>query len=315
MTEDSGERLPATGTGASDRGNSRIAAVRIGPWEVVDAEGGGSVAVDARRLAVASQAHLAVWLDGQRLATADAPWPAPGKPRFAQDRVFWGPGVLDLRSGQYSVLVTPGPATWPGGSERPQVHAWSARGERLLVSYSTGDPARPTRVDLLEGADGRAIATRWSANALAPEAAWAGRDVAVVGFRDLEVLDATSGAVRGHVRLEAGSVISLDADAGERCLVAVDLNRAVFWVDLHELRIVDRWAGQWQDAAITPDGLLAVALDLAGRLHFADLGSRRFRPIGAADNVTVPGSVALGQDVLAVAGGGVAARAGLTFQR
>ena len=314
MTEDSGEWPPATATGASDRGNSRIAAVRVGPWEAVDAEGGGSVAVDARRLAVASQAHLAVWLGGQRLGTADAPWPAPGKPRFAQDRVFWGPGVLDLRSGRYSVLA-PGPASWPGGAERPQVHAWSAHGERLLVSYSTGDPARPTRVDLLDGTDGRIIATRWSASALAPEAAWVGRDVAVVGFRDLEVLDATSGVVRGRVGLGAGSVISLDADAGERLLVAVDLNRAVFWIDLPELRIVDRWAGRWQDAAVTPDGLLAVALDLAGRLHFAELGARRFRLLGTAGNVAPPGSVAVGQDVLAVAGGGVAARAGLAVER
>ena len=33
-----------------------------------------------------------------RLATAEAPWPAPGKPRLAGDRVFWGPGVLDIPS-------------------------------------------------------------------------------------------------------------------------------------------------------------------------------------------------------------------------
>ena len=313
MSRDEENRAAAGATGASGPGNARSPAVSIGPWETVDAEGGGSVAVDVRRLAVASEAHLAVWLGGQRLGTAEAPWPAPGKPRFVQDSVLWGPGVLDLRSGRYSALATAGPASWPGGAERPQVHAWSALGERLLVSYSTGDPARPTRVDLLDGRDGRTIATHWSASALAPEAAWVGRDVAVVGFRDLEVLDAASGAVRGRVKLGAGAVMSLDADAEERRLVAVDLNRAVFWIDLPELRIVDRWAGRWQDAAVAPDGRLAVALDLAGRLHFAGLELRRFWPLGEADNIVVPGSVALGQDVIAVVGGGVAARAGLTI--
>jgi hypothetical protein len=310
MSGNRGEQAP----GASGQADARRPAVRLGSWELTDAEGGGSVAVDARLLAVASQAHLAVWAGGQRLAAADAPWPAPGKPRFARDRVFWGPGVLDLRSGRYSVLA-PGPASWPGGAERPQVHAWSATGERLLVSYATGDPARPTRVDLLAGADGATIAARWSASALAPEAAWVGQDVAVAGFADLEVIDAASGAVRGQVGLGAGSVISLDADAAERRLVAVDLNRAVFLIDLYELRIVDRWAGRWLDAALTPDGQLAVALDLAGRLHFADIASHRFRPLGEADNVVAPGAVTLGPGVLAVAGGGVAARAGLAIER
>ena len=296
-------------TGAAAPGNAPIPVVRIGRWQAVSAEGGGSVAVDARRLAVASQGHLVVWLGGQRQATAEAPWPAPGKPRLAGDRVLWGPGMLDIPSGRYAALPTARPEIWPGGGERPNVHAWSAPGDRLLVSYSTGDPARPTRISLFDGRDGRVIATHWSASARAPEAAWAGRDVVVAGFGDLEVLDAATGAVRDRIALGAGTVTSLDADAAERRLLAVDLNHAVVWIDLQELRVVDRWVGRWQDAAIAPDGRLAVAVDLAGLLHFAAFTPDRFQPLGEADNVVAPGSVALSRGVLAVAGGGVAARA------
>jgi hypothetical protein len=50
-------------------------------------------------------------------------------------------------------------------------------------------------------------------------------------------------------------------------LVAVDLNRAIFSIDLQAGRILDRWGGRWLDAAVAPDGHLVVALDLAGGLH------------------------------------------------
>jgi len=220
--------------------------------------------------------------------------------------------VLDLTSGNYAALAAAQPEIWPGGGERPHVHAWSTLGERLLVSYSTRDPARPTRVVLLDGFSGRTVFTRWHSDALPPEAAWVGRDVAAVGFRDLELLDAATGAARGRVALGAGTVTRLDADAEERFLVAVDLNRAIFSIDLQTGQIVDRWNGAWLDAAVAPDGHLVVALDLAGRLHFASRTGGRFRLLGEAA-AAQPGSVALDRGVLAVAGGGIAARAKLAI--
>jgi hypothetical protein len=303
MNDDEDHPLSASG--------GRTPAVRIGPWEAVTAEGGGSISLDGDRLAVASQAHLVVWLGQRRLGAAEAPWPAPGRPRFLGSRVLWGPGVLDLASGNYAPLAAARPEIWPGGGERPHVHAWSALGERLLVSYSTGDPARPTRIVLFDGASGRAVLTRWHSDALPPEAAWVGRDVAAVGFRDLELLDAATGAERGRVALGAGTVTRLDTDAEERLLVAVDLNRAIFSIDLQAGRIVDRWEGRWLDAAVAPDGRLVVALDLAGGLHFASPAGGRFRLFG--ETAAQPGSVALDRGVLGVAGGGIAARATLAI--
>ncbi len=292
--------------------SGRTPAVRIGPWEAVAAEGGGTVSLDGDRLAVASQAHMVVWLGRRRLGAAEAPWPAPGRPRFLGSRVLWGPGVLDLASGNYAPLAAARPEIWPGGGERPHVHAWSALGDRLLVSYSTHDPARPARIVLFDGVSGRTVLTRWHSDALPPEAAWVGRDVAAVGFRDLELLDAATGAERGRVALGAGTVTCLDADAEERLLVAVDLNRAIFSIDLQAGQIVDRWEGRWLDAAVAPDGHLVVALDLAGGLHFASLAAGRFRLLGEAA-AAQPGSVALDRGVLAVAGGGIAARATLAI--
>jgi hypothetical protein len=308
------EHHPPSTPGERDQANPAVPGVRIGRWKTVAAEGGGSVSLDGDRLAVADEARLVVWRGRQRLAAAVAPWPAPGRACFLGDRVLWGPGVLHLPSGHYAVLAAARPEIWPGGGERPHVHAWSARGERLLVSYSTGDSARPTRIALFGGHDERAVATRWYDNYLPPQAAWVGSDVAVIGFRNLEVLDAASGAERGRIALDAGTVVRLDADARERRLMAVDLNRAIIWIDLRTGTVIGRWEGRWLDAAIAPDGSLIVAVDLAGRLHFARPAEGRCLLLGTAAAITRPGSVALDRGLLAVVGGGIALRTTLAIR-
>jgi hypothetical protein len=194
------------------------------------------------------------------------------------------------------------------------VHAWSAQGDRLLVSYSTGNSARPTRVALFDAMTGHAVATLWHGIELPPQAAWVGRQAAVVGFRDLHVFDTSSGAERGIVALDAGTITRLDADTAERRLVAVDLNRSIIWIDPHSWLVVDSWNGRWQDAAIAPDGRFIAALDLSGRLHFACLADGCFRPIGEASGTRYAGSVALTQNAIGLVGDGLAARTTLAVE-
>jgi hypothetical protein len=289
--------------------------IQIGSWQTLSAEGGGTIALDGDRTAVAGPAHLVVWSGAKRVCASDAPWPAHGAPRFLGDCVLWGPGALDLNSGEYKLLEETRPTTWPGGGEHPSVHAWSAQGDRMLVSYSTGDSARPTRVTLFEGNTGKAVATLWHGIELPPQAAWVGRQAAVVGFRDLRVFDASSGAERGTVALDAGTITRLDADTDERHLIAVDLNRSIMWIDPDSWLVIDCWKGRWQDAAIAPGGRYIAALDLSGRLHFACLADGRFHPIGdAAAGIRYPGSVALSEDSIGLVGDGVAARTMLVVE-
>lgn len=287
-----------------------MAAIRFGPWQVLAAEGGGTVALAGERLAACGQAHLVVWQGLLRLGAADAPWPAPGRPRFAGERVCWGPGVLDLACGAYAPLYAAEPELRPGGGERPCVHAWSAHGERLLVGYATGDAQAPTRLVLFDGGRGEPLATLRHPAEFPPQAAWVGRTALVVGFGDPRAFAVDTGAECACIALGAGTVTRLDADAAERRLLAVDLNRCVAWIDPHAWQLVDRWEGRWLDAAIAPDGRHAVALDLAGGLHLARLAADRFEPLGAAAAPPfVATSVALDDTAIALAGGGLAARA------
>ena len=276
--------------------------------------GGSTIALDGDRVAVASAARLAVWSsrgNGQRLGEADAPWPAPGRPRFLGNRVLWGPGVLDLDSGVYAALESGRPETWPGGGERPQLYAWSVRGDRLLVSSSTGDSSRPARIVLLNGETGQPLSTLWHGSGPAPHAGWVGRRAVVVGFNDPRVFDVATGDESGRVALGGGTIARIDADDDDRRIVAVDLNRSIVLIDPDTWLVIDRWEGRWQDAAMAPDGRFVAALDFEGTLQFASLAAGRFQPIGDAAAPPDAASIGLTRDAIGLTGSRGAARAAL----
>jgi hypothetical protein len=291
---------------------NNAALIEIGPWSPIGpTEGGASVAMDGDQTAVAGRGHVVVWNRNQRLCRVDAPCPAPGTPHFRGGKLMWGPGVVDLRSGAYDVIEAALPQIQPGGGEGPQVFCWSTDGARLVAAYDTGDSERPTRVTLFDGISKQPVTNLWHGNELTPQAAWLGRDLAIIGFREPKVFDLATGSAPDVLTLDAGTIMRLDADREERILIAVDLNRSIIWIDLAQRKIVDRWEGRWQDAAISHDGTFLAALDMNGRMHFACLTAHGFRPLGPLDESFRVDSIALDDNLIAVASGGVVARATL----
>jgi len=291
---------------------SNAALIEIGPWSPIGpTEGGATVAIDGDRTAVAGPGHVIVWIGNRRLCRVDAPCPAPGTPRFRNGKLLWGPGVLDLETGNYEVIEAAVPEIWPGGGERPQVFSWSADGAHLVAAYEIGDSHRPVRVTLFDGILKQPVANLWHGTELTPQAVWLGSNLAIIGFREPKVFDIATGTAQDNLALDAGTITQLAADREERCLVAVDLNRSIVWIDLAQRRVVDRWEGHWQDAAISPDGVFLAALDMNNRMHFACLTAHGFRPIGTLDESVRADSIALDDKVIAIASGGMAARATL----
>jgi hypothetical protein len=286
-----------------------MGSLQTGPWEHAGSSAGGEVvAIEGNRTAIAGVANVAVWQDNSRLVSADAPWSAPGIPRFHDNQLFWGPCVVDLQTGECRTLESCRPAIWPGGGERPYVYAWSQDGARLVASYATGEAAQQTRVKLFDGQLDHAIATLWEGNELSPQAAWVGRNSVVVGFRNLRIFDTATGNEQGEITVDAGTLARLDGDIHDQRLIAVDLNRAIVWIDQLQRRVVDRWEGRWRDAALSPDGRFVAAVDLSGALHVRCLADGGFQFLTEISVPVQPASVALSSDSVAIGSGGVAMR-------
>jgi hypothetical protein len=288
-----------------------MALVHLDAWQTMSSEGGSALAFDRDRLAIAGAARLCIRRFDATLASVVAPAPAPGVPRFAGPEVYWGPGVLDLRSGTFRVLEGALPARRPGGGERPQVYAWSPQGNRLLGSFSTGNSNAPTRVSLFDGRTGTTVATLWNGAGIPPQAAWAGGRAIVVGFGTPRVFD-HAGKHLADVALNGATVVAIDSDTRERRLIAVDLNRAIAWIEPETWTILDRWPGTWLHAAISPDGAFVAALEPWGKIHFACLEGDRFKPVGTASAPPDAVALALSPNEIATIGGGEVNRTKLT---
>jgi hypothetical protein len=285
--------------------------IQIDSWQMLPSNGGGSLVVDGERMAVSSSARLTVWHGGTRLATAEAPSPAPGIPRLVGERVYWGPGMLDLASGNYTRIEAAAPRVRPGAMERPSLYAWSPQGEWLLASFSAGDPLRPNAVRLFNGRTGAAVATLWEGTGLPPQSAWLGERAAVLGFSPPQVFD-YSGKRLAAIELGAATIGSVEATAREHRLMVLEVNRSIAWIDTGTWTILDRWPGPWLHGAVSPDGRFVVVLEPWGKLHFACLEEDRFKPAGrvAADPNAV--ALALAPNAIATVGGGEVRRANLT---
>jgi hypothetical protein len=287
-----------------------MVAIQINSWQTLPSEGGGSLGFAGDLMAVSGQARLCVWQGETRLAAIDASSPAPGKPRFSDDRVYWGPGFLDLTTSRYTCLRAAQPEVRPGGGERPYVYAWSSGGDRLVGSFSSSETDRPVRVTLFDGQSGNRVATLWEGSGLAPAAAWLGRQAIVVGFGDPRVFD-HSGSYLADIALGGGSIAAIEATTDERRLIIVDLNRTVALIDTDTWEILDRWPGPWLHAGVSPDGRFLAALEPGGKLHFACLDGDRFRPAGQAAVDSRAIALAITPGKIATVGGGEVRRGSL----
>jgi hypothetical protein len=288
-----------------------MSSIQIDSWRVRPSDGGASLALDEDRMAIASSARLCVWQRDTRVASVEALFPSPGIPRFVGQKVYWGPGFLDLGSGEYQRLEDAQPVMWPGGGERAHVYAWSPAGDRLVAGFSTGNPNRPTRVTLFSGETGATVASLWEGNKLPPQAAWVGKHAAVVGLSSPEVVD-HSGKHIATIALDAANVAAIDAPGNEHRLMVLDLNRAISWIDTETWTILDAWPGPWMHAAVSPDGKLVVALEAWGKVHFARMENDKFSFVGSADIDSNAMALALTDDQIATVGGGEVRWASLT---
>jgi len=288
-----------------------MASVEIKFLDTLPSEGGESLAFDGDRLAVAGSTRLCVWRGDTRVATIEAELKAPGVPRFAGERVYWGPGFADLVTGYYTRLEGERPIMWPGGGEVPQVYAWSPRGERLVGSFARSELGHSVRVTLYHGETGEPLATLYEGSGLPPLAAWLGKSACVVGFNNPRVFD-HSGRHLADITLGGPTVSCIEAITSERRLIAVELNNAMTLIDAATWTVLDRWPGPWLHGTVSPDGRFVAVLEPWGKLHFACLEDDRFRPAGevAIDREAI--SVALSLAEIATVGGGEVRRASPT---
>jgi hypothetical protein len=254
-------------------------------------------------MAVASSARLRVWHGDSPGEIVQAPCPAPGIARFGGQKVYWGPGILDLASGEFRVIEDAKPEIWPGGGERPFVYAWSPAGDRLLASFSTANANHPSRTALFNGETGTLIATLPNGTGLPPQAAWLGRHAAVVGFNHPRVFD-LAGRQIAVIAVEAGNVSNIAAPENESRLILLDLNRNICVVDTASWAILDTWRGPWMYAAVSPDGKVVAALEAWEKIHFARLQDDRVHPSSVVPIDPSAVAIALADDQIAAVGGG-----------
>jgi hypothetical protein len=131
---------------------------------------------------------------------------------------------------------------------------------------------------------------------LAPAAAFAGRDRALVELTDFGV--------------DLAPIVALSADTAERHLLAVALNQAVVSIDLAAGAVVDQWPGAWASVAVRPDGQHVAVLSSNGTVTVADLADGRFGPgtkITPPAGSGPPRAIAFDESAVAVCGGGIVA--------
>ena len=128
----------------------------------------------------------------------------------------------------------------------------------------------------------------------------------------LRVYDRAGGRL-ATIEFGGSTVVAIAATHSEDRMIAVELNRAIVLIDVRTWTILDRWTGQWQDAAVSPDGSFVVGLEPWGRLHCACIRDDRFAPLGEVAMDIKAAAVALGEDDIAVVGGGEVHRATLSI--
>ena len=289
-----------------------MSSVHLGAWRTFPSNGGSTLVFDGKRLAVAGEARLSIWLSDTLIAAAEASAPAPGAPRFVGERVYWGPGYLDLGTGNYSAFEEATPDVAPDGGERPAAYAWSASGDLLVGSFHTGNSNAPTRVALYRGDTSRPLAILHDGAGIPPQSAWVGERALVVGFDPPRVYD-RAGKQIATIALDGAVVSALAATRDERRVLAVAQNRAVAWIDAENWTVRDRWHGPWLDAAVSPNGRVVAALQPWGRLHLARIEADRLHPLGTFPAAETAVAVALSDAELATVGGGEFQRAVLTI--
>lgn len=285
--------------------------VQLGTWSSVPSESGAALALSGDLLAVTGPARAVVWERTRKVVSVDAPMPAPGAPRLGAGRLYWGPSVVELSSGQLRLVREAVPQVRPGGGERATTYAWSADGQRLVACLG-GDADQRPRALLLHGL-GAVVKTLWEQSGVSPRAAWVGQRAAVIGLSDPRAYDA-EGAELARVALGAGTVVHLEASADEERLLVVELNQRLTLIRTASWSVADRWAGAWVHGAIAPGGRFAVALGFDGRLFAAGIQDHRFSP--AVQVASLPGAaaVAVTDSEVAVIRNGEVRRAALTVR-
>ncbi|MGH9215138.1 MAG: hypothetical protein ACRDZS_02700 [Acidimicrobiales bacterium] len=255
----------------------------IGPWRALDGGYGATVAVAGAYTVAAQLGYLTVWAGQRLVAHVTAQASAPGRPRIVQDRlakdkVYWGPGVLDLASGRLALLAslaaeTTGTVVPRGVGISPQgystaTYAWSPDGSMVAVTaqHASG-PHPPTASAVVRDNAGQLLATLWECPDIAPRAAWVGRTLVVIGTRQPGVFRRNGSRV---VELDGATPpVRIEASSDETRLLMVEHTRLTLW-DTATWAPVGIADGQWLDAALAPDGQLVIAVDFAGTLHTLD---------------------------------------------
>ncbi len=283
--------------------------VELGEWTLHGSDGGASAVFAGDRTIALGRGHAVVWQGDTRVGSFETMAASPGRGRAFGERVVWGPNLLDLDTNTLELRAAAVPEPMPmDQGDVAQAYAWSGEGEWLV--RSTSRIRSGFEVTLHRGSNGERAATLHRSTGVAPQALWVGRAWLVLGLSPPEVVD-----FEGHrvatIELDEGSLARLEANADERWLMAVALNRTIALIDTASWKVVGRWPGRWADASITPKGHAVVGLELDGTLRVARTSAAGLEELETLATIERGASVQVSDDTIAVVGGGELRQASL----
>ncbi|SEW51364.1 WD40 repeat domain-containing protein [Chitinophaga arvensicola] len=231
--------------------------------------GGGSRMILHGEYAVAAELHrITVWKKEQLWCQQTVDKPQPGFPRLVNDQLYWGAGVMNLTTRQWqdipgiwNTLASQAATNYDGYT--PTVFSWSPDAAVVAVSVKwTGQPGPPPAKVLLLNSEGQLLQTLWEDSDLPVAALYVSDKWILAGTRQFRLFDKDTFASR--VIPEKLPAVKIDMTADEQRLLLLQYDHIGLW-DAATGKEIHRWKGQWNDAAITPDGKYMIAVDFDGK--------------------------------------------------
>jgi hypothetical protein len=241
-------------------------------WKILKDGSGNRLAINDTYAVAAEPLCITVWKEGELYCRQQVTFPQPGFPRLSDNKIYWGPGMLDLEKRIYvpvvkalAVLKTEMVQLGrPSDTYRPVEYAWAPDGSTMAVSLQwSGKPGPPPAKVLLLSTGGELEARLWEDSDVPVTALCVSEKWVIAGTRQLRIFEKHRPAPK--MLAAAVPAVRIEVTKDERRMMRLQYDHIALW-DLSEPTLLHRWDGNWLDAAITPDGDRIVAVDSNGKL-------------------------------------------------